>query len=312
MVIRFDPKSVLRSGQLPSIPVVSIGMPVFNGALFIREALDLILGQTFRDFELIISDNASTDETKAICLEYAARDPRIRYVRQVENLGAIANLQFVLDQAVGEYFMWAAYDDLRSKKFIEILLAGFEDKNVVTSFSKCAQIDSSARKIGDEIILDFSDDSPYKRIRNYWRDRRDLRDILFYGLHRSKVLKCYRLKPWGILNIDNPQNCAHPVITHLLANGQYWFYEDESLFFRRVLEYSSWVGDVTKRTRIGSFISYLLLIYQLHIRVVCVVYSATSSISLTIALLPTFLSSLFSSMSRHLISPIKHRLKNIV
>lgn len=92
-------------------PVVSIGMPVYNGEPFIREALDSLLDQTFTNFELIISDNASTDGTEAICREYASKDERIRYVRQTENRGALANFQFVLDEAVGEYFMWAAHDD---------------------------------------------------------------------------------------------------------------------------------------------------------------------------------------------------------
>ncbi|WNC86000.1 glycosyltransferase family 2 protein [Thermosynechococcus sp. QKsg1] len=89
---------------------LSIGMPVYNGAKFIREALDSLLAQTFTDFELIISDNASTDETEAICREYAAKDKRIRYVRQAQNLGAAANFKYVLDEARGEYFMWAAAD----------------------------------------------------------------------------------------------------------------------------------------------------------------------------------------------------------
>lgn len=99
-------------------PQVSIGMPVYNGAKFIREALDSLLAQTFTDFELTISDNASTDGTEAICREYAAKDQRIRYVRQPENLGAAANFRFVLDEAVGEYFMWAAADDLWVPNFI--------------------------------------------------------------------------------------------------------------------------------------------------------------------------------------------------
>ena len=89
-------------------PTVSIGMPVYNGEKYIREALDSLLAQTFTDFELIISDNASTDDTGVICREYAARDPRVRYVRQSENRGAMANFQPVLDKARDEYFMWAA------------------------------------------------------------------------------------------------------------------------------------------------------------------------------------------------------------
>lgn len=102
-------------------PQVSIGMPVHNGARFIREAIDSLLAQTFSDFELIISDNASIDITEAICREYAAMDQRIRYVRQPENLGATANFIFVLDKAVGRYFMWAAADDIWDINWLESL-----------------------------------------------------------------------------------------------------------------------------------------------------------------------------------------------
>lgn len=86
-------------------PEVSIGMPVYNGEKFIREALDSLLAQTYTDFELIISDNASTDDTEAICQEYTAKDTRVRYVRQAENKGPAANFQFVLDKAVGVFYV---------------------------------------------------------------------------------------------------------------------------------------------------------------------------------------------------------------
>lgn len=98
--------------DLRPVPAVSIGLPVYNGASYIREALDSLLAQTFADFELIISDNASTDATETICRDYAARDRRMRYYRQTDNRGALANFLFVLDQAVAPYFMWAAHDDL--------------------------------------------------------------------------------------------------------------------------------------------------------------------------------------------------------
>jgi glycosyltransferase involved in cell wall biosynthesis len=103
-------------------PQVSIGMPVYNGAKFVREALDSLLKQTFSDFELVISDNASTNDTETICREYAAKDHRIRYLRQAQNLGAVANFKCVLDEAVGEYFMWAAADDVWDPKWIATLL----------------------------------------------------------------------------------------------------------------------------------------------------------------------------------------------
>ena len=123
-------------------------MPVYNGEPFIREALDSLLAQTFTDFELIISDNASTDATKAICLEYAARDARVHYVRQPENRGALANFQFALDEAAGEYFMWAAADDVWDLEWIEYLLPIVE-KHRCAAFGTVEQIDAK----GDSMIV---------------------------------------------------------------------------------------------------------------------------------------------------------------
>lgn len=100
-------------------PTVSIGLPVFNGDPRLRAVLDALLSQTYRDFELIVSDNASSDNTADICLDYAKRDARIKYFRQAENIGAAANFRYVLERANGRYFMWAAADDLRSDDFLE-------------------------------------------------------------------------------------------------------------------------------------------------------------------------------------------------
>lgn len=101
------------------IPAVSVGMPVYNGAKYIREALDSLLAQTFTDFELIISDNASTDESHEICGEYVGKDPRIKYVRQSENLGGVANFNYVLANSKGDYFTWLACDDSFDPSFLE-------------------------------------------------------------------------------------------------------------------------------------------------------------------------------------------------
>jgi glycosyltransferase involved in cell wall biosynthesis len=95
-------------------------MPVYNGDHTIRRSLDAVLAQTFVDFELIVSDNASTDATETICLEYARRDPRIVYVRQPVNIGATGNFKYILDHARGELFMWWAADDTRSIDFVEL------------------------------------------------------------------------------------------------------------------------------------------------------------------------------------------------
>lgn len=94
------------------IPRVSVGLPVWNGEKYLGLALDSILQQDYTDFELIISDNASTDATQNICREYAAKDPRIRYYRNDKNIGASGNFNRVFELAQGEFFHWAAHDDV--------------------------------------------------------------------------------------------------------------------------------------------------------------------------------------------------------
>lgn len=98
--------------------LVSIGMPVRNGELYIRQALDSLLAQDFTDFELVISDNASTDATREICLEYAAKDARVRYCRNDTDIGLVNNFSRVFELCTGEYFMWAAHDDFWEPTYV--------------------------------------------------------------------------------------------------------------------------------------------------------------------------------------------------
>ena len=100
-------------------PKLSIGIPVYNGEKFIKKCLDSLLHQTFSDFEIIISDDASTDLTFKICEEYKKQDKRILFFKQKYNTRMVANFNFVLQQAKGEYFMWASQDDVWHSEFVE-------------------------------------------------------------------------------------------------------------------------------------------------------------------------------------------------
>ena len=111
------------------VPKVSIGMPVYNGVESIRRAIDSVLTQTFSDFELIISDNGSTDSTSKICREYEKKDKRIQYIKQEKNNGWFFNFKFVLDLASCKYFVWLADDDYWESTFLE------ENVNVLDSKS---------------------------------------------------------------------------------------------------------------------------------------------------------------------------------
>jgi glycosyltransferase involved in cell wall biosynthesis len=104
-------------------PLISIGLPVFNGEKYIQQALDSLLAQSYDNYELNISDNASTDGTGEVCRLYAAKDNRVHYYRQPRNVGMMENWRYVLQLASGEYFMWVAHDDCWSMNYIETLLA---------------------------------------------------------------------------------------------------------------------------------------------------------------------------------------------
>ncbi len=102
-----------------SSPKVSFGMPVYNGENYIDQALDSVLNQTFTDFEVIISDNASTDKTEEICRRFAEKDSRIKYYRNEQNVGAAPNYNLTFEHSRGEYFNWFAHDDLLDPRYLE-------------------------------------------------------------------------------------------------------------------------------------------------------------------------------------------------
>jgi len=190
---------------------LSIGLPIFNGELFVHKAIESILAQTFRNFELIISDNASTDSTREICEKFAEQDNRIRYFRQKSNIGIHKNFNFVLNQAKNEYFAWTAVDDHLDSDYMEKNIKILEDnKKIVSSVGKIIPIGTENLGIDPQLI----DTTQYPRlIKNYIKKSRrskitdaipisgsndqKIRMLLkntkslgrFYGVHRTEQLK---------------------------------------------------------------------------------------------------------------------------
>jgi len=121
---------------------LSIGLPVYNGERYLAEAFDGFLAQTFQDFEIVVSDNASTDHTAEICRSFAERDPRIRYYRNEKNLGAIPNFNRVFELSRLPLFKWAAHDDLYHPRYIETCIRILdENPDVILAHSKTAFVD---------------------------------------------------------------------------------------------------------------------------------------------------------------------------
>jgi glycosyltransferase involved in cell wall biosynthesis len=129
---------------MDSTPLVSVGLFVYNGERFIEETLHSILNQTFSDFELIISDNASTDRTGEISQAYARRDSRIRYYRNEKNMGAGWNIRRVYELATGKYYKQAATDDLLEPDFLRRCIEILEsDPGCVLAHPKTKEIDEN-------------------------------------------------------------------------------------------------------------------------------------------------------------------------
>jgi glycosyltransferase involved in cell wall biosynthesis len=182
-------------------PLVSIGVPVYNGAVYLRAALESLLAQTYPHIELIISDNASTDDTQAICQEFVARDSRIRYHRHDCNRGSTFNFSHVLAEARGSLFMWAAHDDFWEPEFVEANVRELvRDPNVVASISRVQfiEIDSWMWQTfqaphGTAPLMGSTRDSI---LRVLWNPGTQSR---LYALYRTEALRqCVDFAPvWG-------------------------------------------------------------------------------------------------------------------
>lgn len=177
---------MLKAGDIK--PKVSIGLPVFNGEKYIVETLESLLSQSFSDFELIISDNASTDRTQIICKDYATRDDRIRYYRSETNRGAAWNFNHVYRLSRGEYFKWAAHDDLCSREYLEKCVRVMEDDlSIVLCHSKVHPIDAEGKILSnDEIPLEVGSRYPHERHRSVLQAKMCYE---IFGVIRSCILR---------------------------------------------------------------------------------------------------------------------------
>jgi glycosyltransferase involved in cell wall biosynthesis len=168
--------------------LVSIGLPVYNGARYLRQTLDALLAQTYDRFELIISDNASTDETPHICREYTKRDSRIQYHRNDVNLGQLFNFKRVMDLAIGEFFMLAGDHDDWEKEYISRCVEVLEnDPSVVLCSSEAAWISSTGEFL--ERVFPRIDTRGLDKDSRFHVTLWALDCYIIYGLIRMSALK---------------------------------------------------------------------------------------------------------------------------
>ncbi len=214
-----------------AMPQITIGMPVFNDALFIEKSIKSILSQTFTDFILIISDDGSTDGSQQICEKYVELDNRVKYIRQPQNLGISRNMQYLLSLAETPYFMWAGDDDLMVDTFVEKLYNALENnKEAVSAFSTCALIDEDDNTV-KEIDIDYGEPDRNKRLRRFIRNDTD---YFGYGMFRTDVISGVEFPVWWWPNKKTPYNNIYPTLTYYLAKGDYVHVQDKPLFLKRV------------------------------------------------------------------------------
>jgi glycosyltransferase involved in cell wall biosynthesis len=179
--------------EAPMPPLLTIGLPVYNGADYLRETMESVRDQTFTDYEFIVCDNDSTDETPEIVAEFAESDGRIKYVKHPENIGAHNNYNSIVPLARGKYFKWVAHDDLMEPGFIEACVSVLDNRpDVVLAFTAVDKIDTEGAKIGELVSTrTYEHDSPYTRLRAYIGDRVKAPPI--FGVMRTQVLRETRL-----------------------------------------------------------------------------------------------------------------------
>lgn len=207
------------------IPLISVGMPAYNGSLWIKASIESILSQSLTDFELIICDNASTDETESICLNFAKQDHRIRYYRHSKNLGIVENYNTVAKLARGKYFKWASCNDLCAPEFLALCCLVLEDREDVVLCCPSTRIFTNDLSDAQDYKEqgDIQQNNPVERYLTLCNTI-ELNNVI-NGLFRTNVLKKTSLQNFSASDIN--------LIAELTLYGKFVQLK-EPLFYRRI------------------------------------------------------------------------------
>jgi glycosyltransferase involved in cell wall biosynthesis len=223
---------------MSEVPPVSIGLPVYNGSAFLAEAIDSILAQTYGDVELVISDNASTDATQDICRDYAARDPRLRYLRQAHNLGAAENYNRVFHESRGRFFRWASHDDLLEPGLIEACVRTLESAgpSVVLCYPRSVLVNERGERLREnDDGMDIREALPRQRLVHVVKSW-SLCNAIFGLIRREALVRSGLIRKFVSADVV--------LLAELALMGQFWEIP-EPLFLRRIHDDSSRGGDTS-------------------------------------------------------------------
>ena len=225
----------MRDGSMsPPLPLVSIGLPVYNGELRVKRALQSLVEQTYSNIELIVCDDSSTDRTPEICEKFAERYPLIRFIRNEVNLGAHHNFRKTLGLAVGEYFMWADQDDYWDPEFVSTLVVELDrDPRVISAMSAGKVVWPDGRE--SEIVRLVGSNKPQEHghlvnaisvvAKRYQDSRRLKNNIFIHGLVRRNAFAAAVNAYPGVFQHERQ------IVCHLALAGRLVFI-DKMLFER--------------------------------------------------------------------------------
>ena len=166
---------------------MSIGLPTYNRSGLVGRAIDSVLAQTHRDVELIVSDNASTDNTEELCRERVARDNRLRYIRQPINRGPTANFDITLQAASGGHFMWLSDDDWLDHNYVEECLRAVTRPGVAMAAGRCYHYDSDGQLVKEDVATNLTQPTVADRIITYFAEVNY--NSIFYSIMPTRLVR---------------------------------------------------------------------------------------------------------------------------
>lgn len=271
---------------MKTFPLVSVGIPTYNRPKSLYRTLKCITEQTYQNLEIIVSDNDSPGiDTITVINNFMKRDSRIKFYKQKFNIGMGLNFMFVLHQASGKYFMWAADDDIWESTFIETLVKKLQNNPLaVLAFSTYIYIDSKGKNISNPMNIEYSGKTANQRIKKFlfFYD-----DAHYYGIHITKNLKnvAKSYQYWG-LNKNVYVNLAYVPLMNVLASGEFEFAYGKPLWFNTIDQNRDYAIGLSKSKKIVKFCANIIRNYNLFILFSYAVLRGSHSISITLKIMP--------------------------
>lgn len=173
-------------------PLVTIGIPTFNRSALLKQSIESALSQEYRNIEVVVSDNASTDDTEIVCRSYCEKDARIKYFRQESNIGPARNFSKVLLNASGEFFMWLGDDDWIDKEYVGACIKEFSSDRNLALVSGVSRYYRGGQGAFTGKVINLLSSSPWHRIVTYYAKVAD--NGMFYGLMRTQQIRSINIR----------------------------------------------------------------------------------------------------------------------